>query len=99
MITDYDCWHPDHDAVDVAQVVATAMKNADVARGLVAALPGLLRGEAVECAAGCGHALDSAIMDRPRETRPGDDRALPPGAGPRALDPPPPPALPLETSP
>ena len=70
MITDYDCWHPDHDAVDVAQVVATAMKNADVARGLVAALPGLLRGAADDCAAGCGHALDSAIMTAPAKRDP-----------------------------
>ncbi|MCE5973993.1 S-methyl-5'-thioadenosine phosphorylase [Sinirhodobacter sp. WL0062] len=62
MITDYDCWHPDHDAVDVAQVVATAMKNADKARGLVTALPGLLAGPAEDCSEGCGHALDSAIM-------------------------------------
>lgn len=70
MITDYDCWHPDHDAVDVAQVVATAMKNADVARGLVAALPGLLKGEAVDCEAGCSHALDSAIMTAPGKRDP-----------------------------
>ncbi|MCT2539333.1 S-methyl-5'-thioadenosine phosphorylase [Sedimentimonas flavescens] len=70
MITDYDCWHPDHDAVDVAQVVATAMKNADKARGLVAALPGLLAGPAVDCTEGCGHALDSAIMTAPAKRDP-----------------------------
>ncbi|WBL32593.1 S-methyl-5'-thioadenosine phosphorylase [Sinirhodobacter sp. HNIBRBA609] len=70
MITDYDCWHPDHDAVDVAQVVATAMKNADKARGLVAALPGLLAGPSEDCAEGCGHALDSAIMTAPAKRDP-----------------------------
>lgn len=70
MITDYDCWHPDHDAVDVAQVVATAMANADKARALVAALPGLLAGPAQDCAAGCSHALDSAIMTAPAKRDP-----------------------------
>lgn len=70
MITDYDCWHPDHDAVDVAQVVATAMANADKARALVAALPGLLRDSASACTAGCGHALDSAIMTTPTKRDP-----------------------------
>jgi len=70
MITDYDCWHPDHDAVDVAQVVATAMANADKARTLVAALPGLLKGAASDCASGCTHALDSAIMTAPAKRDP-----------------------------
>ncbi|MBC7145426.1 MAG: S-methyl-5'-thioadenosine phosphorylase [Thioclava marina] len=65
MITDFDCWHPDHDAVDVAQVVAVAMKNASKARDLVAALPALLKGAAGECATGCTRALDSAIMTAP----------------------------------
>ena len=67
MITDYDCWHPDHDAVDVAQVVATAMKNADKARALVAALPALMAGAEAGCTAGCRHALDSAIMTAPEK--------------------------------
>ncbi|MBD3804995.1 MAG: S-methyl-5'-thioadenosine phosphorylase [Thioclava sp.] len=65
MITDFDCWHPDHDAVDVAQVVAVAMKNASKARDLVAALPALLKGAAAECTTGCTRALDSAIMTAP----------------------------------
>ncbi|OOY29306.1 MAG: S-methyl-5'-thioadenosine phosphorylase [Rhodobacteraceae bacterium] len=65
MITDFDCWHPDHDAVDVAQVVAVAMKNASKARDLVAALPALLKGAAGECTTGCTRALDSAIMTAP----------------------------------
>jgi len=35
MITDFDCWHPDHGNVDVAAVIATLMKNADAAKGTV----------------------------------------------------------------
>lgn len=70
MITDYDCWHPEHDAVDVAQVVATAMANAGKARALVAALPGLLKGAAQACPHGCTHALTSAIMTAPAKRSP-----------------------------
>ncbi|WP_406721271.1 S-methyl-5'-thioadenosine phosphorylase [Thioclava litoralis] len=65
MITDYDCWHPDHDAVDVAQVVATAHANAERARALVAALPSRLKGPQTDCASGCNRALDGAIMTAP----------------------------------
>lgn len=65
MITDYDCWHPDHDAVDVAQVVQVAIANAGKARELVAALPALLTSPAQTCPCGCGNALDSAIMTAP----------------------------------
>lgn len=38
MVTDYDCWHPDHGNVDVASVIAVLMQNADTARAAVAAL-------------------------------------------------------------
>ena len=34
MVTDYDCWHPDHDAVTVEQVVKVLIENADRARAL-----------------------------------------------------------------
>ena len=35
MVTDYDCWHPDHDEVDVAMVIATLQKNASNAQNMV----------------------------------------------------------------
>lgn len=35
MVTDFDCWHPGHENVDVAAVIATLMKNADTAKGTV----------------------------------------------------------------
>jgi hypothetical protein len=38
MVTDFDCWHPDHDAVTVEQVVKVLFSNADKARALVADL-------------------------------------------------------------
>lgn len=65
MVTDYDCWHPDHGAVDVAQVVATMAKNSGYARDLVARLPGLLGTIRSPCPHGCDHALDMAIMTAP----------------------------------
>ena len=35
MVTDYDCWHPDHDEVDVSMVVKTLMKNAENAQNMI----------------------------------------------------------------
>ncbi len=65
MITDYDCWHPDHDNVDVAQVIATLVGNAEKARGMVGHLPALLRGERAPCPYGCDRALDNALITQP----------------------------------
>ena len=64
MITDYDSWHPDHDAVDVAAVVATLGANAARARATVAALPGRLDPPA-PCPHGCDRALEHAIITPP----------------------------------
>jgi len=59
MVTDYDCWHPHHDAVTVDQVVAVLVKNADnaakVVRETVASLP-------PERSCKCGSALAHAIL-------------------------------------
>ena len=35
MVTDYDCWHPDHDEVDVNMVIQTLMKNAANAQNMI----------------------------------------------------------------
>jgi len=59
MVTDYDCWHPDHDHVTVDQIVAVLVKNAEnaakVVRETVARMP---RGRACKC----GSALANAIL-------------------------------------
>jgi 5'-methylthioadenosine phosphorylase len=65
MVTDYDCWHEGHGAVDVAQVIAVVHANADAARGLVARLPGLLAPDRAPCPHGCDRALTHAIMTAP----------------------------------
>ncbi|MBC7158059.1 MAG: S-methyl-5'-thioadenosine phosphorylase [Rhodobacteraceae bacterium] len=65
MVTDYDAWHDGHDAVDVAQVLATLTANAARARALVGGLPGLLGAARGPCPHGCDRALDTAIMTAP----------------------------------
>ncbi|MCC7322091.1 MAG: S-methyl-5'-thioadenosine phosphorylase [Rubellimicrobium sp.] len=70
MVTDYDCWHPDHDAVDVAAVIRTLTANAATARALVARLPALLSDRRAPCPDGCDHALDHAIMTAPARRDP-----------------------------
>ncbi|MEM8591427.1 MAG: S-methyl-5'-thioadenosine phosphorylase [Pseudomonadota bacterium] len=70
MITDYDSWHPDHDAVDVAQVIATLQGNADKARSLIKGLPALLGGERAPCPHGCDRALDFALITPPEHRDP-----------------------------
>jgi 5'-methylthioadenosine phosphorylase len=65
MVTDYDCWHPGHDAVDVARVIAVLTGNAARARGMVARLPALLGPDRAPCPHGCDRALDFALMTAP----------------------------------
>ncbi|WP_309668267.1 S-methyl-5'-thioadenosine phosphorylase [Tabrizicola sp.] len=65
MVTDYDCWHDTHGAVDVAMVIKTLAANSANARGLVARLPAQLGRTHAPCPHGCDHALDHAIMTAP----------------------------------
>jgi 5'-methylthioadenosine phosphorylase len=65
MVTDFDCWHPDHDAVDVASVIKIVHENADKASRL---LTRLLRDFPVEhepCPVGSDRALDVALITAP----------------------------------
>ncbi|WP_306131431.1 S-methyl-5'-thioadenosine phosphorylase [Roseivivax marinus] len=62
MVTDYDCWHDDHGAVDVATVVRTLTANAEAARGLVRGLSERLPARDAPCPEGCDRALDHAII-------------------------------------
>lgn len=67
MITDYDSWHPDHGEVDVTQIIATLMGNAEKARMMVAGLPALLGAERELCPHGCDRALEFAILTAPEK--------------------------------
>ena len=64
MVTDYDCWHEDHDHVTVDAVVRVMTQNAAGARALIRqAVPRIAAGAA--CPLGCDHALDHAIITAP----------------------------------
>ena len=65
MVTDYDCWHPDHDAVTVADVIKVLTANADKAKRLVARLAADFPREHEPCPVGCDRALDSALITAP----------------------------------
>lgn len=65
MVTDYDCWHPDHDAVTVEQVIGTLMANADAARSLVKTVIPMLAKREHTCGSGCQMSLDNAIITAP----------------------------------
>ena len=65
MITDYDSWHPDHGEVDVTQIIATLMGNADKGRKMVAGLPALIGKTREACPHGCDRALEFAILTQP----------------------------------
>jgi 5'-methylthioadenosine phosphorylase len=71
MVTDYDCWHPDHDHVTVEVVVRTLLGNAAAARSLVADVVPVLGAPRGPCPAGCDHALDHAIITAPEKRDPG----------------------------
>jgi 5'-methylthioadenosine phosphorylase len=70
MVTDYDSWHPDHGAVDIAEIIATLTGNADKGRALVSCLPANLDGTHETCAHGCNTALDFAILTAPEKRDP-----------------------------
>jgi len=62
LVTDYDCWHPDHDSVTVDMVIANLMQNAKTAQSIIAkAVEGLPYERSCECAS----ALKYALITRP----------------------------------
>ncbi|MCB5173822.1 S-methyl-5'-thioadenosine phosphorylase [Microvirga lenta] len=65
MVTDYDCWHPEHDDVDVAAVVAVAQQNAKRVAGLIARVARDFPLERYPCPHRSDRALDGAIMTAP----------------------------------
>ncbi len=65
MVTDFDCWHEDHDAVTVDAVVKVLLGNADKARNLVKAVLPKIGAERGLCLAGCDRALEYALITAP----------------------------------
>jgi 5'-methylthioadenosine phosphorylase len=67
MVTDYDCWHPGHDAVTVDQIVKHLLANAENARALVKAVVPVIGAARGPCPAGCDRALDHALITAPSQ--------------------------------
>ena len=81
MVTDYDCWHDDHDNVSVDAVIKVLMENADKARALVRRAVPALAGRRRACPRGCQRALDNAIITQPHARDPDLVRKLDTVAG------------------
>ena len=65
MVTDFDCWHPDHDHVSVDAIIKVLFDNADKGRSLVRAVASKLGQRTDLCEKGCQRALDTAIITAP----------------------------------
>ena len=70
MVTDFDCWHPDHDHVTVDQVVAVLSQNAEKARRLIARVAPKLGPERTPSPLGIEHVLDTAFITAPDKRDP-----------------------------
>jgi len=70
MVTDFDCWHPDHDAVTVQDIITVLTSNAEKAKKLVARLAKDFPREHEPCPIGSDRALDSALITAPEARDP-----------------------------
>jgi 5'-methylthioadenosine phosphorylase len=70
MVTDFDCWHPDHDAVTVQDIIKVLTANADKAKRLVARLGRDFPREHESCPIGSDRALDTALITAPEARDP-----------------------------
>ena len=70
MVTDFDCWHPDHDDVTVEAIVKVLLANADKARSMVKAVAPRLQADASAPACSCRTALQHALITAPEARDP-----------------------------
>jgi 5'-methylthioadenosine phosphorylase len=70
MVTDFDCWHPDHDAVTVQDIIKVLTANAERAARLVARLARDFPREHEPCPIGSDRALDNALITAPEARDP-----------------------------
>jgi len=71
MVTDFDCWHPDHDAVTVQDIIKVLIANAEKGTQLVARLARDFPREHEPCPIGSDRALDNALITAPEARDPG----------------------------
>lgn len=70
MVTDYDCWHPDHDHVTVEQIIGVLIANANKGRTLVKQVVPHLKGDAHAAGCSCRSALQHALITAPEARDP-----------------------------
>jgi 5'-methylthioadenosine phosphorylase len=70
MVTDFDCWHPDHDAVTVQDIIKVLVANAEKGTRLVARLARDFPREHEPCPIGSDRALDNALITAPEARDP-----------------------------
>ena len=70
MVTDFDCWHPDHDAVTVQDIIRMLSSNAEKAQRLVSRLARDFPREHEPCPIGSDRALDTALITAPEARDP-----------------------------
>jgi 5'-methylthioadenosine phosphorylase len=70
MVTDYDCWHPEHDAVTVSEIIGNLTKNAENAANVVsAAVAAMPESRSCKCGSALKHALITNPAAVPADTR------------------------------
>jgi 5'-methylthioadenosine phosphorylase len=78
MITDYDCWHPDHDSVTLEQIMNNLSRNAENAQNTIRAA---VKAMPAERSCKCGSALAHALVTNPKMIPAATKRKLAPIAG------------------
>ena len=70
MVTDFDCWHPQHDAVTVEAIIRVLLGNAAQAKAVVADVAAPAAADAAGAACSCRHALQHALITAPESRDP-----------------------------
>ena len=65
MVTDFDCWHPNHDTVSVSEIIRVLSDNSNNAKSLLKAVIPKLENNNSEFYCTCNKALDNAIITAP----------------------------------
>ena len=81
MVTDYDCWHPSHNIVEVENILQILLENADMARTLVKNVAGRMGHRPAICPSGDDRALENALITAPEARDPNTLKKLDAVAG------------------
>ena len=65
MVTDFDCWNPDHDNVEVTDIIKNLVDNAVAGKGMVKKVTKMAEARRTPCENGCDTALEYAIISNP----------------------------------